>query len=103
VAIGTVVEFMAFSDPDMLASMTKSTQFICLLSADWNGERQVDRLCQKRLALQIATQMPDNPAEGRAVLVYVRELMDYLNDAEPPAPVSERQRRQWVSLSKPHM
>jgi hypothetical protein len=39
VAIGTAVEFMAFSDPDMLASMTKSTQFICLLSADWNGVR----------------------------------------------------------------
>jgi hypothetical protein len=44
VAIGTVVEFMAFSDPDMLASMTKSTQFICLLSADWNGVRQDDRV-----------------------------------------------------------
>jgi hypothetical protein len=43
VAIGTAVEFMAFSDPDMLASMTKSTQFICLLSADWNGVRKTER------------------------------------------------------------
>ncbi len=30
-AIGTAVEFMAFSDPDELASTTKSTQFIYLL------------------------------------------------------------------------
>src|SRR5262249_35540760 len=31
VAIGTAVEFMAFSDPDVVASTTKSTPFICNL------------------------------------------------------------------------
>jgi hypothetical protein len=38
----------------------------------------------RRLALQLACQLPDDPAEARAVLDYTRELIDNFLDQSPP-------------------
>jgi hypothetical protein len=42
----------------------------------------------KRLAIQIACQLPDQPADQRLVLEFLCKLMDWLNDAPQPDPAA---------------
>jgi hypothetical protein len=44
-----------------------------------------DRQLQKRIALQIASQLPDDPKDALLVLRYAREIIERLHNDEPPS------------------
>jgi hypothetical protein len=37
----------------------------------------------KRVAIQLASQLPEEPADQQLVLMFLHELMEWLNDARP--------------------
>jgi hypothetical protein len=56
----------------------------------------MDSQTHKRLAIQLATQLPEEPADQQLVLMFLHELLEWLNDA-PARSRSERHRQRSIA------